>query len=100
MMVARGTDGRYRVRHDVVARLGDVNSISGAAAFPLSARTSTGGGAIAARIAIHAPRPVPDYLRSNHISIDETGLSRIERSIRENYHTGWRARRPIALKTI
>ena len=41
--------------------------------------------------AAHALRPVPQFLRDNHISIDEARLGQIERSIRENYHTGWRS---------
>lgn len=35
--------------------------------------------------------PVPSHISNNFIQIDEAGLGSIEKSIRENYHTGWRS---------
>lgn len=36
-------------------------------------------------------RQVPDYLKINQIIIDASKLKKIELSIRENYHQGWRS---------
>jgi 2-polyprenyl-3-methyl-5-hydroxy-6-metoxy-1,4-benzoquinol methylase len=36
--------------------------------------------------------PVPSRISKNFIQIDEAGLRSIERSIMENYHTGWRSK--------
>jgi 2-polyprenyl-3-methyl-5-hydroxy-6-metoxy-1,4-benzoquinol methylase len=35
--------------------------------------------------------PTPSHLRKNQIPISRQGLDVIEKSIRENYHTGWRS---------
>ena len=43
------------------------------------------------RIAERLLFPVPSRISKNFIQIDETGLRSIEKSIRENYHTGWRS---------
>lgn len=37
--------------------------------------------------------PIPSHLSKNQIQIDRDGLHAIEKSIRENYHTGWRSER-------
>src|SRR5215469_149729 len=42
--------------------------------------------------AIHAKRSVPDSLRNNQRYLDSHGLEAVERSIRANYHTGWRSK--------
>lgn len=43
------------------------------------------------RIAKRLLFPVPSRISRNFIQIDGAGLSSIEKSIRENYHTGWRS---------
>jgi 2-polyprenyl-3-methyl-5-hydroxy-6-metoxy-1,4-benzoquinol methylase len=35
--------------------------------------------------------PIPSHLSKNQIQIDKDGLHAIKKSIRENYHTGWRS---------
>ena len=34
--------------------------------------------------------PTPAHLRANQVTIDAGGLAAIQRSLKENYHTGWR----------
>ena len=43
------------------------------------------------RIAKRFLFPVPSRISKNFIQIDRDGLRSIEKSIRENYHTGWRS---------
>ena len=43
------------------------------------------------KIAKQLLKPIPSHLLRNHIQIDKDALRAVEKSIKENYHTGWRS---------
>lgn len=42
------------------------------------------------RLAVKLMVPIPSRLRRNHIAVDQRGLSAVGKSVRTNYHVGWR----------